>query len=234
VAANVSADTLSANSKGGRALYSGHARLWQGDSVLEGESIELLKNERMMNVLGNVRAVFPQASGNAAVSNSAAQKRPVLWHAQSSRLTYWDQENRARLEQNVIVQSPDEKISSAAMELYFTRANAAGSIGVTGGTSSNFSPNGRATAVAGAQQISRAVATGGVTVQQGERRATADRGEYTAADGKFVMSGGTPTIVDASSGTTSGRQLTFFLADATIIVDSESGSRTLTKHRVEK
>jgi hypothetical protein len=88
--------------------------------------------------------------------------------------------------------------------------------------------------VAGAQQISRAVATGGVAVQQGERRATADRGEYTAADGKFVMTGGTPTIFDASSGTTSGRQLTFFLADATIIIDSESGSRTLTKHRVEK
>jgi hypothetical protein len=86
----------------------------------------------------------------------------------------------------------------------------------------------------GAQQISRAVGTGGVTVQQGERRATADRGEYIAADGKFVMTGGTPTLFDATEGTTTGRQLTFFLADATIIVDSENGSRTLTKHRVEK
>src|SRR5256885_9938435 len=35
-------------------------------------------------------------------------------------------------------------------------------------------------------------------------------------------------------GTTTGRQLTFFLADDTIIVDSENGSRTLTRHRVEK
>ena len=69
---------------------------------------------------------------------------------------------------------------------------------------------------------------------QGERRAIAEHGEYTAADGKFVMSGGTPTIFDASEGTTTGHQLTFFLADATIIVDSENGSRTLTKHRVEK
>jgi hypothetical protein len=48
------------------------------------------------------------------------------------------------------------------------------------------------------------------------------------------MSGGNPAIFDASEGTTSGRQLTFFLADDTIIVDSEKGSRTLTKHRVEK
>jgi len=71
-------------------------------------------------------------------------------------------------------------------------------------------------------------------VVQGTRRATAERGEYSAVDGKFVMSGGNPTIFDASEGTTSGRQLTFFLADDTIIVDSEKGSRTLTKHRVEK
>jgi lipopolysaccharide export system protein LptA len=138
-------------------------------------------------------------------------------------MSYWDQEHRARLDQNVVVQSPDEKISSASMDLYFTRATT----GANGGASTS-------TGSAGAQQISRAVAAGGVTVQQGERRATADHGEYTAADGKFVMSGGTPTIFDAASGTTTGRQLTFFLADATIIVDSENGSRTLTKHRVEK
>jgi hypothetical protein len=47
------------------------------------------------------------------------------------------------------------------------------------------------------------------------------------------MSGGNPAIYDAAEGTTTGRQLTFFLADDTIIVDSETGSRTLTKHRVD-
>jgi lipopolysaccharide export system protein LptA len=233
VAANVSADHLSGNSKSGRALYSGRARLWQGDSVLEAQSIELLKNERMMNAAGNVRAVFPQAPGSAAAATNSA-KPPVLWHAQSAKLTYWDQENRARLEQNVVVQSPDEKITSAMLDLYFTRTNAAGNSGLTTTSSSNPSSSGGSAGLPGAQQISRAVATGGVTVLQGERRATAEHGEYTAADGKFVMSGGTPTIFDASEGTTTGHQLTFFLADATIIVDSENGSRTLTKHRVEK
>jgi len=215
-ASNIRADSLTGNSKTGRALYSGHARLWQGDSVMEAESIELLKNERMLNAAGNVRAVFPQVSRNtnAAPGKGAAPlKAPVLWHAQSAELTYWDAENRARLSHNVVVQAPDQKMSGQDLDLYFTRANGAGQ---------------------GAQQISRAVGTGGVTVVQGDRRATAERGEYTLADGKFVMTGGTPTIFDASEGSTTGRQLTFFLADATIIVDSENGSRTLTKHRVEK
>jgi lipopolysaccharide export system protein LptA len=223
VAANVSADHLTGNSKSGQARYTGHARLWQGDSVLEAESIELFRNDRRMNAAGNVRAVFPQAPSNAAVSSSkSAQKLPMLWHAQSGKLIYWDRENRARLEQDVVVQSPDEKISSESLDLYFARATPTGN-------SAAATDN-----VGGSQQISRAVADGGVIVQQGERRATAQHGEYTATDGKFVMTGGAPAIFDAASGTTTGRQLTFFLADATIIVDSENGSRTLTKHRVEK
>src|SRR5258708_8362799 len=108
------------------------------------------------------------------------------------------------------------------MDLYFTRATAGANGGATASTGSNGSVS-----LAGAQQISHAVAAGGGTGQQGERRATADHGEYTAADGKFVMSGGTPTIFDATSGKTSGRQLTFFFADSTIIVDSENGAPNL-------
>jgi len=215
-ASNISADNMTGNARIGRALYSGHARLWQGDSVMEAESIELLRNERVLKAAGNVRAVFPQASSNAnAVQNRTAKslKAPTLWHAQAAKLTFWDAENRAHLSQNVVVQAPDQKMSGQDLDLYFSRASGAGQE---------------------AQQINRAVGSGGITVVQGDRRATAERGEYTAADGKFVMTGGTPTIFDASEGSTTGRQLTFFLADATIIVDSENGSRTLTKHRVEK
>jgi len=212
--ANITADALQANSKTGRALYKGHARLWQRESTLEADSIELQRDARLLNAVGNVRAVFVRAPANPAIQTP--KKTPQLWYVSAANLTYWDKENRARLEKDVTVQSADQKIHGAAMDLNFTRAG-----GATSGAP-------------GAQQISRAVATGGVTVQQGQRRATAERGEYTAADGKFVMSGGTPTIFDASEGTTTGRQLTFYLADATIIVDSENGSRTLTKHRVEK
>jgi len=71
-------------------------------------------------------------------------------------------------------------------------------------------------------------------VEQGERRGTAERGVYTAADDKFVLSGGNPTLYDPKEGTTSGRELTFYLADDTIIVDSGNGLRTLTKHRVQR
>jgi lipopolysaccharide export system protein LptA len=229
VPANISADALQGNSKTGRALYSGHTRLWQGDSVMEAETIELLREARVMNASGNVRAVFPQAAGQTPVPTLAVQagpKKPRLWHVTAGTLTYRDTESRAHLEKNVVAQSAEQKMRAAAVDLYFTRAEKLNSNGANGSAPAN--------PAAGAQQISRAVGTGGVIVEQGTRKATADHGEYSAADGKFVMSGGNPTIFDAAEGTTTGHQLTFFLADDTIIVDSENGSRTLTKHRVEK
>ena len=233
VPANITSDTMQGNSKAGSAVYTGHARLWQGDSVLESDSIELLRDTKILNAVGRVRAVFPQTPPPAqlATLQSGTQpttaKKTVLWHVTSGTLTYNDVTSVAHLEKNVVVQSPDQKIRAPIMDLYFTRG-AKNSTGAATSTASILP------AAPGAQQISRAVGTGGVIVDQAGRRATAERGEYTASDGKFVMSGGNPTLYDGSNGTTTGRQLTFYLADDTIIVDSENGSRTLTKHRVEK
>jgi lipopolysaccharide export system protein LptA len=209
---NLSSEHLEANSKTGRALYTGHARMWQGASVLEAESIELVRDTRVVNAVGNVRAVFPQASSN---DQSQPKKQPSLWHISAGTLTYWDLENRAKLEENVVVQSVDQRMRAPVLDLFFTRA-AGGKQGVPG-----------------AAQISRAVGTGGVMVEEGDRRATAEKGVYTAEDQKFVLSGGNPTLYDAQEGTTTGRQLTFHIADDTIIVDSAEGMRTLTKHRVQ-
>jgi lipopolysaccharide export system protein LptA len=229
VPANISADAMQANSRTGRAVYTGHARLWQGDSVMEADSIELLRESRVMNAAGNVRAVFPQAAGPSPAQTMAVQASPrkaKLWHVTAGTLTYLDAESRAHLEKNVVAQSPEQKMSAAAVDLYFTRAEKPNSNGANSSAPAN--------PPAGAQQISRAAGTGGVIVEQGTRKATAEHGEYSATDGKFVMSGGNPTIFDPTEGTTTGLQLTFFLADDTIIVDSETGSRTLTRHRVEK
>jgi len=85
----------------------------------------------------------------------------------------------------------------------------------------------------GARQLDRALALGGVVVRQGDRRGTSEQAEYTASDGKFVLSGGKPTLTDASSDTTTGHSLTFFVANDTILIDSKESSRTLTRHRVE-
>ena len=213
---NISADHMEGNSKSGRVLYTGHARLWQGPSVLEADSIELLRDSRVLNAVGHVRGVFPQApKANEPAAASAAKKPANLWHVSSGSLSYLDAENRAHLETNVVVQSADQRMHASALDLYFTR-EAPGKGG------------------AGASQISRAVGVGGVIVEEGDRRGLADQGVYTSSDQKFVLSGGNPTLYDSTQGTTTGRELTFYLADDTIIVDSGNGLRTLTRHRVQR
>jgi lipopolysaccharide export system protein LptA len=226
--ANFSADYLQGNTKSGLAKYTGHARLWQGPSVLESESIELQRDARILIAQGSVRAIFLQApqansptgasapAGSKVVSVSSEQKPPTIWHCSSDTLTYWDAENRAHLQNNVVVQSADQRFRAPSLDLFFTRDAKTDSAG------------------AGTSQISRAVGTGGVEVEEGERRGIAERGVYTAADQKFVLSGGTPTLYDPVEGVTTGRELTFFMADDTIIVDSGNGTRTLTKHRVQR
>lgn len=229
--ANITAEHMTGNSKNGRALYTGHARMWQGPSVLEAKSIELLRQSQILHANGDVRAVFPQqdngnaggaatkgASGSGSTNGApgASPKQPANWHITCGTLTYWDGENRAHLEQNVVAQSADERMRGPVLDLYFTRA-------------ADAKPGSEGTA-----QISRAVGTGGVIVEQGDRRGTAERGVYTADDNRFVLSGGTPTLYDATEGTTTGRELTFNIADDTIIVDSGNGTRTLTRHRVQR
>jgi lipopolysaccharide export system protein LptA len=228
---NISADHMEGNSKVGRAVYTGHSRLWQGPSVLEADSIELLRDSRVLNAVGHVRGVFPQAqpsqstsapqSGQASQPNQgkkgavAAKKTSNLWHVSAGTLSYMDTENRAHLENNVVVQSADQRMHASALDLFFTH-EAGGKIG------------------GGAAQISRAVGVGGVIVEEGDRRGLADQGVYTTADQKFVLSGGNPTLYDSTQGTTTGRELTFYLADDTIIVDSGNGLRTVTRHRVQR
>jgi lipopolysaccharide export system protein LptA len=243
---HVTSDALQGNSQTGRALYTGHARLWQGESVLEADAIELLRETRVMNANGSIRAVFPQSpatpaagagptvvqtsgaasppSGPPASGPPASNKKSNLWHVTAQSLVYNDLENHAHLEHDVIAISQDQKMRAPIVDLYFTRGANEGPHG-DGKTSA---------APAGPQQISKAIGYGGVTVEEGGRKAVAEHGVYTASDGKFVMTGGTPTLYDGTDGTTVGRQLTFFLADDTIIVDSENGPRILTRHRVDK
>src|SRR5258707_2647976 len=122
VPANISADTLQGNSKTGRALYTGHARLWQGDSVMEADSIELLREARVMNAAGNVRAVFPQATAQPpaqTVAMQAGPKKARLWHVTAGGLTYRGAESPAHLGEKVVAQSAEEIMERAGVELYF-------------------------------------------------------------------------------------------------------------------
>jgi hypothetical protein len=73
--------------------------------------------------------------------------------------------------------------------------------------------------------------SGGVRIEQNGRTGTAERGECIASEGKFVLSGGEPAIADASGSRTTGHELTFYLANDSIVVNSGTKPQTqITPH----
>ena len=238
--AHISADSLSGSSTSGHVIYEGHARLWQGESVLDADRIEIWRDDKKLQATGHVVAVFPQASGFRPLVSACRDEishpdaLPARRSGRSTRplLTYWSDQGKAHLEGGVTATSDQGSLNRAPWTYFSTPANTSGR---RPARPSNAvwhlaaQPSG-----AGGQQLSRVLAQGDVVVRQGDRRGTAEQAEYTAADQKFVLSGGQPTLTDASSDTTTGRSLTFFVASDTILIDSQEGLRTLTKHRVEK
>jgi lipopolysaccharide export system protein LptA len=231
--AHFSAQSLSGSFTSGHVVYTGHARLWQSESVLDADQIELWRDDKKLVASGHVVAVFPQASGQfgapvsgaaiaapaiAPVAKKAAPPGPTLWNIRAPLLTYWSDQGKAHLEGGVTASSQQGSLESRTLDVFLGSGSSQSGSNVSRGPS----------------QLTRALALGGVTVRQADRMGTSDRAEYTASDGKFVLSGGKPTLTDAFSDTTTGHSLTFFVANDTILIDSQQGSRTLTKHRIEK
>ena len=231
-AAHISADAVSGSLSSGHLVYSGHARLWQGEAVLDAEQIELWRDEKKLQASGHVVAVFPQTAGafppapqKGPTPTAAVPSGPVLWRINAPSLSYWSNEGRAHLEGGVTASSAQGSLQSRALDVFLAPA-----------TSAPVPPAGSgvpAPAPAG-RQLSRVLARGNVMVQQAGRQGSAEQADYTAADGKFVLSGGQPTLADTSGNTTTGHSLTLFVASDTILIDSREGSRTLTRHRIEK
>ncbi len=242
--ARISSDRLDANTAAGTAKYSGNARLWQGDSVVEAEAIQLDQTKRVLTANGRVRAIFPQAqepqtagpqtqpaASRAPVKGTST--KPVFWHAEADHMTYDSDEGRGRLETNVFAHSDQGSIRSDSMDLFFTPADPVRPRGEAAPVASKFSSVPSASADTG-RQLTRAAGFGNVEVAQQDRRGNSSRADYTAADGKFVLSGGSPVVHDGSGNSVAGRQLTLLYADDTILVDSAEGLRTLTLHPVGK
>jgi lipopolysaccharide export system protein LptA len=85
---------------------------------------------------------------------------------------------------------------------------------------------------AGPGQLDRMVAEGDVLIQEPNRHADGQKLVYTAAEDKFVLTGGPPSIFDAEQGKITGVSLTFFRGDDRVLVEGEASTPVVTTTRV--
>jgi len=251
---NVVAEALEANSKTGQAVFSGSARLWTGNLVVQADQVELQRAKGELTATGNVRAAFPQAafpqsplpqtslaagsfgkggngkgsSGADTVSNASKNGAPdstVLWRVQAKRLEYVRQ-GLGKSGKGDLAGSPKGGSSEVTLDGGVQAWSSQARIEAkTVVLSLRRQPDGRI-------GLTQAAASGGVTVRQADRRAKAENARYDAARGQFVLWGGKPSLDDAAGDLVTGSELTFSEADDTISVESSEGSRTLTRYPV--
>lgn len=208
---HIAADRLHAQRASGQARYEGHCRIWQAENLIQADVVELYRNERKVVALGKVASLFLDQRKAEPAGNQKSQneQRPVSIKA--DRLTYFDHERRAIYEGSVAARDGFGAMRADQLQVFFNQAKGNEPL-----------------------EIERALAIGKVVITQPGRRARSEEAEYFADEDKVVLSGGTPTIEDEEHGSTTGRRLTFWVGDDRILVDSEEGLRTLTKHRVAK
>jgi len=216
---HLASDRLQAERDRNWARYEGQARMWGGQNRLAADAIELFQDERKLVALGNVSGLFFEAAKEEAKADEekpqdqkpveqkpAAAPRAVT--VTSERFTYWEAERRGLFEENVKARNDFGVLTAPRLEVFLSAGEAGGS-----------------------ESLERARAEGGVLIEQPDGRATSEQADYRAGEQTVTLTGGPPKVVDAERGTVTGAQLTLFLSDGTIRVNSDEGTRTVTRRR---
>jgi lipopolysaccharide export system protein LptA len=238
---HVTAHSMTAHNTPGVALYSGNARLWQDANIIQAPTIQFDRDRRFVTAQGTpsqpVQTILVQAEKAQAVQPAAAasesaqaektgksagkatplgQSSPIVITA--AKLTYADSERKAHYEGGVSAQGTDFTATSKSADAYLLPRSQ------TPGSQALASPG----------RLDHMVADGDVVVHQPNRRAEGQKLVYTAADDKFVLTGGPPSIFDAEQGKVTGVSLTFFRRDDRVLVDGEARTPVVTQTRVAK
>ena len=218
----------------GVAHYTGNVRLWQGANVVRAPKIDFDNTKRSMvaesDKTQKVTSLFVQQSADGKVT-------PV--DVVSDRMTYVDEERRARYSGSVIAKSPTSTVTTEQLDVFLKKADqdsdptqAAAQKPQTQQASQQKGP-----ILPGADapsKIDHMVATGKVVVTEPNRRAVGDKLVYTADDAKYLLTGRSPSIFDAEHGTVWGDSLTFYNHDDRVLVESKRSSPTITRARTTK
>jgi lipopolysaccharide export system protein LptA len=206
------------------------ARLWQGSDSVSAPVLELSRTHATLSAHGPggeaaaVNAVFASSPSPSKPATS-----PSVVRLQSRTLFYAENDHKAVFSGAVVAQTPTALVRSSFMDVYFSPTPA----------TVKTSPAGQAspgTQVSQSSQVSKIVARGGVQLEQPGRKGTGEELTYTAADGKFLLTGTTaspPRLTDQVRGTVTGDALIFNDRDGSVVV-SGGASKAVTQTRVAK
>ena len=224
---HVTAQHMAGQKQPGLAHYTGNVRLWQTDNMVRAPKIDFDNEKRSIvawsDASQTVSSLFVQQGQNGKLT-------PV--EVASDKLTYVDEDRRARYTGHVFARSATNTVSAKQIDIYLKPAEAPGK--ETPAQPPAAQKKSPVPGSNGPSQIDHMVAVGDVVVTEPNRRAVGDRLVYTADDGKYYLTGKSPSIFDAEHGTVWGDSLTFYSRDDRVLVESKRSSPTITRARTTK
>jgi lipopolysaccharide export system protein LptA len=214
---HVTSRSMTAHRSPAIAVYAGDARLWQNANVVEAPTLQFDRDHRSLVAQGATQAALAQPVSTVLVQMDKSGKTTPV-HITSARLTYTDEERKIFLDGGVTARGSDATMAAQQMTVYLQPRSQ--------------SQAGPGPAMPG--QIERIVAEERVVITEPRRHATGERLVYTAAEDKFVLTGGPPSIFDAERGKTTGDSLTFYRHDDKVLVEGKETSPTVTKTQVAR
>ena len=196
---NVTADALDYDGTTSRAVYTGTAQLWQGETSLKGTSITI------DDKTGDLIAEGPATTTTMLEQiGKDKQKERVRSVGSAAKFTYEEKIRRATYTGQAHLSGPQGDMTAEKIELY-------------------LKPSGDELERAEVYDQKNAM-----TLREQSRTTTGSRMTYTAADDLYVVTGTPVKNVDECGRETTGRTLTFHRATDSIVVDG-NGFRTQTK-----
>jgi lipopolysaccharide export system protein LptA len=230
---NVSSDTLDYQGRGGAAVYTGDATLWQGATAIRADQIMLDRTSADLVASGTARSriVFDlgEAVGRAAEIRYDDVARTITYETPA-----WTPAVVAPTPFEAVIEAVADGLMAEAVNLCADLTEL-GCDDLLVRPAQLSGPQGdirarRIEVVLGRTTTSaeRLEAYGDVSANLGMRTATGDRLTYFAEDERYVMSGiaTIPVTIVEECRQTSGRAMTFFKSTKRIIVDGQEEVRT--------
>lgn len=245
---HVTSRSMTAHHSPAIAVYAGDARLWQDANIVEAPTLQFDRDHRSLVAEGAgqspaaTQATAQPVSTVLAQVDKSGKVTPV--HVTSKRLNYVDAQRTIFLEGGVTTKADDATMTARRMTV-FLRPRSESQAGTSkagmpqaGTSQGGVSQGGISAGSSMPGQIDHIVAEDHVVIIEPTRHATGDRLVYTAADDKFVLTGGPssgpPSIFDAERGKISGDSLTFYRHDDRVLVEGRETSPTVTRTHVAR
>lgn len=174
--------------------YEGNALMWQGSNRIQADRIDIDRKLGRLEAQGNVLTQL--------LDKAETQKRKkgaVFTIVKAPHMIYLDKERIAHYQGGVTLNRGTIAVNSRELRAFLKDEEKGGS------------------------SLDRAFADGSVkiddTTPARTRTGTSEHAEYYVGEGKVLLNGGQPQLIDSVKGTTQGRQLTYFSDSEKLIVE---------------